>query len=194
MHNLPEDVNWLKILKMKDAKTTAPYWMPSLCFHCDNPPCVKVCPVDATFKREDGVVLIDNERCIGCRFCMAACPYSARSFNWSEPEIPEGTEMDNHNHHHMMDRKKGTVDKCDFCAHDLKDGKLPKCVSSCPNGVFYMGDLNEDTVTNGDETIRFSELIKNKAGYRFLEELGTKPNVYYLPAANRLFPFEEDKS
>ena len=71
---------------MQDAPHTAPYWEPSTCMHCDEPPCVKVCPVDATFKREDGIVLIDSDRCIGCRFCMAACPYSTRVFNWEEPD------------------------------------------------------------------------------------------------------------
>ena len=72
---------------MKDNEKAAPYWLPKTCFHCDNPPCVKVCPGDATFKRQDGLVLIDNERCIGCKFCMAACPYSTRVFNWDEPEV-----------------------------------------------------------------------------------------------------------
>lgn len=194
MHHLQEYDKWLKIFRMQDTETTAPYWMPKPCFHCDKPPCVKVCPVDATFKREDGIVLIDNERCIGCRFCMAACPYSTRVFNWSEPEVPKEIANQPHSPETSMPRRKGTVEKCDFCPDMLRKGKLPHCVTACPNGVFYFGDINEDTVTNGDETVRFSELIRDKAGYRYLEELGTKPSVYYLPPADRMFPFKEENN
>ena len=84
-HQVHPGQNWIKVLGMQDADHTAPYWQPTTCMHCDEPPCVKVCPVDATFKRQDGIVLIDSDRCIGCRFCMAACPYSTRVFNWEEP-------------------------------------------------------------------------------------------------------------
>ena len=89
MHHVHPGQNWIKVLGMEDADNTAPYWQPTTCMHCDEPPCVKVCPVDATFKRQDGIVLIDSDRCIGCRFCMAACPYSTRVFNWEEPALPE---------------------------------------------------------------------------------------------------------
>ncbi len=190
MHYLAEDKEWLKVKLLKDSDAGAPYWFPKLCMHCDNPPCVKVCPVAATFKREDGLVLIDNDKCIGCKFCMVACPYSTRVFNWEDPENPdmEGAEFPSTEtslpHYH------NTVEKCDFCPDMVRMGKLPDCVTVCPNGVFYFGDENEDAVTNGDETVRLSALLKDRAGYRYMEELGTKPRVYYLPPVNRMFPVE----
>ena len=190
MHYLPEDKEWLSIKLMKDTEQGAPYWFPKTCFHCDNPPCVKVCPVSATFKREDGLVLIDNERCIGCKFCMAACPYSTRVFNWEEPEQPDTVSHMHHDPEKSTPGLHGTVEKCDFCPDMVRQGKLPDCVTACPNGVFYFGDENEDAVTNGDETVRLSQLLKDKAGYRYMEELGTEPRVYYLPASNRMFPVE----
>jgi Fe-S-cluster-containing dehydrogenase component len=189
-HQLNPGENWIKVEAMQDAEHTAPYWEPTTCMHCDDPPCVKVCPVDATFKREDGIVLIDSDRCIGCRFCMAACPYSTRVFNWGEPEIPAVVAAQPYSCESSVPQKKGTVGKCDFCADMTRIGELPHCVTACPNGVFAFGDIIEDSVTNGTETFRFSELIKDKAGYRLMEDLGTKPSVYYLPPASRNFPFE----
>ncbi len=190
-HLLPAQDKYLKVYKMQDAQEAAPYWMPKPCLHCDKPPCVKVCPVDATYKRSDGLVLIDNERCIGCRFCMAACPYSTRTFNWDDPIQPENYMDIKYSPETSTPRKKGTVEKCDFCPDMLKQGNLPHCVTACPNGVYYFGDANEDTVSNGDETVKFRQLLKDKAGYRYMEALGTEPSVYYLPAVNRLFPFDE---
>ncbi len=190
MHYIDEGQSWVKIYSMQDAEHTAPYWQPTTCMHCDEPPCVKVCPVDATFKRQDGIVSIDSDRCIGCRFCMAACPYSTRVFNWDAPLLPAEVAKREYSCETSVPQKKGTVGKCDFCPDMVRKGELPHCVSACPNGVFMFGDLNEDTVTNGAETFRFSELIKDKAGYRLMEDLGTKPSVYYLPPVNRSFPFE----
>ncbi len=186
---------WLKVYKMRETEDTSPYWMPTLCMHCDQPACVTVCPVDATFKREDGLVLIDNDRCVGCRFCMAACPYSVRVFNWNEPkqEFEMSDEVLHQMHgpeHAGVPSIKGTVDKCDFCPHQAVKGELPHCVTACPNGVFYFGDKNEDVVTNGNETVRLSKLLEENAGYRLFEDLGTEPSVYYLPPKDRL-PFEE---
>jgi len=197
-HYITGDHAWLKVYKMQEDVDTAPYWMPTTCMHCDHPACVTVCPVDATFKRRDGLVLIDNERCIGCRFCMAACPYSTRVFNWSEPnqgEISMHMEMENVTHNSAefagLPSVKGTVDKCDFCPHTIKQNELPHCVTACPNGVFYFGDKYEDTVTNGSESLRLSKLLRDKDGYRLMENLGTKPSVYYLPPVDRLVDFEE---
>lgn len=202
-HYVTGENAWLKVHKMQESEDTAPYWMPRTCMHCDQPACVTVCPVDATFKRRDGLVLIDNERCIGCRFCMAACPYSIRVFNWAEPGQEITLNMDHSidmgSDHHMhaspdyagVPSLKGTVDKCDFCPHAIKENELPHCVTACPNGVFYFGDKYEDTVTNGEETLRLSKLLEDKAGYRLLEELGTAPSVYYLPPVNRLVDFED---
>ena len=193
IHHLSADKDWIKVLKMEGGDKETPYWQPTTCFHCDDPPCVKVCPVDATFKREDGLVLIDNQRCIGCRFCMVACPYSARVFDWRHPELSAEVEALPYSPETSLPSKIGTVSKCDFCANYSREGNLPPCVTACPNNTIYYGDENEDTVSNGAETVRFSELIKERSGYRFMEELGTKPRVYYLPPVTRRFPFEEDK-
>ncbi len=190
MHHLPEDKEWVSVRLMKEGDQGAPYWFPKTCFHCDNPPCAKVCPVDATYKRSDGLVMIDNERCIGCKFCMAACPYSARVFNWEEPVMSAELAAMPYSPETSLPIKIGTVEKCDFCPDMLREGKLPDCVTACPNGVFYFGDENEDVVTNGEETIRFSQIIAERSGYRYAEDLGTKPRVYYLPPRDRLFPFE----
>lgn len=211
-HHLRPDQYHINTLTMQNADKTGHYFMPKPCQHCDNPPCVSVCPVDATFKRPDGPVLIDNERCIGCRFCIAACPYSARSFNWFETSdelnIRQNKKVIDPTDHQEkpakeikynvelnVPQRKGTITKCLFSSDRLRDGKLPYCVSGCPNGVYYFGDENEDAVTNGTtkETVQLSKLLKDNGGYRLMEELGTKPRVYYLPPKNRTVPFPEDK-
>jgi molybdopterin-containing oxidoreductase family iron-sulfur binding subunit len=191
-HDLLPHQHHINVLQMQDTPSTAPYYMPKPCFHCDNPPCTKVCPVNATFKRKDGIVLIDNERCIGCRFCIAACPYSARMFQWFEPEYTEEERNRVYDVELNVPQKKGTITKCLFSADRLRVGKLPYCVSACPNGVYWFGDKMEDSVTNGTskETRKFSELIKENAGYTYFEDLGTKPQVYYLPPKNRTFEYE----
>jgi Fe-S-cluster-containing dehydrogenase component len=172
-HMIEPDREWIRIYRMQDSPDTAPYWFPKPCYHCDNPPCTKVCPVGATYKRSDGLVLVDGERCIGCRFCMAACPYSARVFNWER----------------SPNRRVGTVEKCDFCADTLPDGDLPHCVTVCTMGAVYFGDANEDAVTNGRaETVRLSQLLHDRAAYRFREDLGTEPRVFYLPPSGRRYP------
>ena len=185
-HFIPGDREFIRLFNMQESTDTAPYWFPRPCFHCDNPPCTRVCPVGATFKRQDGIVLIDNERCIGCRFCMAACPYSARSFNWSPPADPAPAVARGYSPEWGYPRRVGTVEKCDFCADMAREGKLPHCVSGCAMTALWFGDENEDAVTNSKgDTVRLSKFLRDRAGFRYMEELGTKPRVYYLPAANR---------
>ena len=190
MHGLPAEDEWMKVFLMRDSTDTAPYWFPKPCFHCNQPPCVKVCPVGATYKRTDGLVLVDNERCIGCKFCMTACPYSSRVFQWKDPEQPEKMEHSCYNPESSVPSKVGTVGKCDFCPDMARKGLLPDCVTGCPNGTIFFGDKKEDIVSNGTETFRFSELVHDRAGYHFMAELGTEPNTYYLPPVERLFDYE----
>jgi molybdopterin-containing oxidoreductase family iron-sulfur binding subunit len=194
-HHLRHDQFHINTLEMQENKDTPAYHMPKPCQHCDNPPCVAVCPVDATFKRPDGPVLIDNERCIGCRFCIAACPYSARMLNWIKPKFDDEDKGLPYNIELNIPQRIGTITKCLMSSDRLREGKLPYCVSACPNGVYYFGDENEDSVTNGTtkETVRLSKLLNENGAYQLLAELGTKPRVYYLPPKNRLFPFEPSK-
>ena len=195
MHYTEPEREWIKVFKMRDSESETPFFFPKPCYHCDNPPCTKVCPVNATFKRQDGIVLIDNERCIGCRSCMVACPYSTRYFNWSRPskeqteavgDIPYSAEQ-------SIPRRIGTVEKCDFCPDMIRQGKMPACVSGCPMDAIYFGDQNENAVTNSSGvTVNFSQLLADNAGFRRFEELGTEPRVYYLPPKNRKYPHPED--
>jgi Fe-S-cluster-containing dehydrogenase component len=188
-HDLDVNEEYMKVQLIRDNDEGAPYWFPKPCFHCSEPPCVTVCPTGATFKRSDNIVLIDNDRCIGCKFCITSCPYSARLFNWSHKPQHDRDDVE-YSPETSVPRAEGTVMKCDFCPDQIRKGELPHCAKSCPMGVIYFGDKNEDIVTNGEETVRFSQLIKDRAGYRHLEHLGTEPNVYYLPAVNRQFPLE----
>jgi molybdopterin-containing oxidoreductase family iron-sulfur binding subunit len=189
MHFVPPMQEWIRVYEITDNPEAGPYFLPRPCMHCDNPPCVRGCPVGATFKRTDGIVMMDQERCIGCRNCIAQCPYGARSFNWSEPphtpeELSQPYSME-HNYPH----RKGVVEKCVFCPHLLREGKLPSCAAACTMGAIYFGDEYEDAVTNSKgETIQLSKITKKGAGFRLLEELGTEPRVYYLPAADRKYP------
>ena len=187
-HNLPKETEFMKVYLMQDSEKTAPYWFPKPCYHCDNPQCVSVCPVGATYKRTDGIVLIDNERCIGCKFCMTGCPYSTRVFAWKPDEAYDIDQP--YSPEKSVPGVEGTVSKCDFCPDLAREGKLPYCAQACPMGVIYFGDIDEDVVTNGTETFKFSELIRDRSGYRYLDNLGTRPNVYYLPPVDRQFPVE----
>lgn len=138
-----------------------------LCNHCANPPCVRACPTKATFKREDGIVLMDFHRCIGCRFCMAACPYGSRSFNFRDPRpfIKETNKK-------FPTRMKGVVEKCNFCAERLAVGEQPACVEAS-NGIITFGDLD-------DPESEVRKLLKEHFVIRRKPSLGTGPSVYYI--------------
>jgi len=138
------------------------------CNHCDRPPCVRVCPTKATWKREDGIVMMDWHRCIGCRYCMAACPYGSRSFNWVDPR-PYIKSLDPE----FPTRTKGVVEKCTFCPERLAKGKLPACVEACTPKAMAFGDL-EDPHSQVREWLHSRFAIRRKA------ELGTSPEVYYI--------------
>jgi len=140
-----------------------------LCNHCDNPACVRVCPVQATFRRDDGIVAMDYHRCIGCRFCMAACPYGARSLNWRDPRPFIKTELNRE----YPTRMRGVVEKCNFCAERLAKGQNPACVDACKEKALIFGDL-EDANSEIRQVLRTNPTIQRKA------HLGTRPEVYYI--------------
>jgi molybdopterin-containing oxidoreductase family iron-sulfur binding subunit len=138
-----------------------------MCNHCENPPCCRACPTKATFQREDGIVLMDFHRCIGCRFCMAACPFGARSFNFFDPR-PHIEEINKK----FPTRMKGVVEKCNFCAERLAEGKMPACVEAS-NGAIVFGDLSDP-----ESEVRKS--LKENFTIRRKQNLGTEPSVYYI--------------
>ena len=194
MHFVPPQQEWIKVYEVTDNAATGPYFLARPCMHCDNPPCVRGCPVGATFKRTDGIVMQDQDRCIGCRNCMAQCPYSARFFNWGEPPHSPEELAHHYSMEHSYPHRKGVVEKCMFCSHLLQEGKLPACAQVCDMGAIYFGDEFEDAVTNSKgHTIQFSSLAKKGAAFRLMEELGTEPRVYYLPPASRKYPAPDEK-
>lgn len=181
-------IAWQEVIKKKSGRYSEVRYefLPRPCMHCENPPCVKVCPVGATYKNEDGLVLQRYERCIGCRYCAVACPYGVRYFNWSNPEFSK--QRQNHINNVVTLRYRGIVEKCTFCSHrtmlakekakrenrELKDGEVvPACVEACCNKARFFGDLN-------DPESEVSKLARNNRAFRLLEDLGTNPKVIYL--------------
>jgi len=155
-------------------------YLPMACQHCEDAPCVKVCPVQATYRRDDGTVLVDYDRCIGCRYCMAACPYGVRVFNWGDNQYAAGGDVgygaDYHDDGRLVftpERPKGVVEKCTFCVELIDDGEDPFCVQCCPTGARVFGDLN-------DPTSEAAQMVQEGA-QQLHPELGTNPNVYYIP-------------
>lgn len=149
------------------------FYLGTQCFHCQNPPCVEVCPTRATWMEDDGIVVVDYNWCIGCRYCIAACPYDARRFNWREPVVPQA-EI-NPNQHYLGNRlrQKGVVEKCTFCVQRTRAGRNPACVEACPTGARIFGNLLDP-----DSEIRW--VIEHKKVFRLKEDLGTEPKFWYF--------------
>ena len=160
--------------------------LPRPCLHCDNPPCIKVCPVRATYRNDEGIVTQIFPQCIGCRYCMAACPYTVKCFDWYRPNWPK--EMQAALNPDVSVRPAGVVEKCTFCIHrlqkakeqaeaedrELRDGDyVPACVESCPTKAIAFGDLDNK---NSEVLV----LTKSPRAFRLLEDLGTEPKVFYL--------------
>jgi molybdopterin-containing oxidoreductase family iron-sulfur binding subunit len=182
-------IQWIRVLRFKKGTMnfenadhyyeadTVPeegyYYVPIQCQQCENPPCVKVCPTKATWKEPDGIVVVDYDWCIGCRYCMAACPYWARRFNFAEPEIP--TEKLNPNLHYLGNRPrmKGVVEKCTFCVQRTRRGRYPACVEACPVGARKFGNIL-------DPESEISKVLENQRIFRLKEDLNTQPRFYYF--------------
>lgn len=178
-NNLPNKMLWNRILtiggeSIDSASGTYPNaemtYLPLNCQHCDNAPCVKACPVGATYQREDGIVMQDVDKCIGCRMCTVACPYSARSFNWEKPQY--GVE------HTLGDidapaHQANVAEKCTFCANRLARNEVPACMELCLGRARFWGDLD-------DPESEVSKALQGRTYMKLLEEKGTKPSIYYL--------------
>ena len=174
-HGTPPGVSYNKVKKYEVGKypSAKMKFLPILCMHCQDPACLKVCPTGATYKREDGIVLIDQDKCIGCRACVVACPYESRQFLWDIRNYYPGHLPTPYEMLKQKDFEKGTVVKCDFCLQRLEEDQLPACVVACPAQARYFGDLD-------DPESEVSRLIADHRGTRFREELGTQPSVYYI--------------
>lgn len=149
------------------------FYMGVQCYHCENAPCVKACPTKATYREPDGIVVVDYDWCIGCRYCMAACPYHGRRFNWHDPVVPvkEMTKKQHYLGNRM--RTKGQMEKCTFCVQRTREGRLPACVEACPTGARVFGNLLDPA-----SEIRF--VLKNKKVFRLKDELATDPKFWYF--------------
>ena len=148
------------------------YYMPVQCHQCANPPCVKACPVKATWKEPDGIVVVDYNWCIGCRYCEAACPYWARRFNFAEPSIPKEAINPEMAYLGNRIRPSGTMEKCTFCLRRTRQGMYPACVEACPTGARQFGNLKDP-----ESEIRY--ILENKRVYIFKQDAGTLPRFYY---------------
>jgi len=148
------------------------WYLPIQCMQCDNPPCVKACPVEATWKEPDGITVIDYDWCIGCRYCQTACPYWARHFNWSAPKVPAGQVNPDTHYLGNRPRARGVMEKCTFCIQRTRKGRLPACLEACPTGARVFGNLLDP-----DSDIRY--VLENKTVFRLKEDLRTEPKFWY---------------
>ncbi len=186
--DLGRAMGWMKVMTEVegDFPNTTMRFMPRPCMHCDNPPCVKVCPVAATYINDEGIVGQIYPRCIGCRYCANACPYTVKYFNWFAPQWPESEQA--HLNPDVSVRPKGVIEKCTFCHHRLQKARedaraegrelreadyQPACVEVCPTGAIVFGDLD-------DPQHRVAALKHDPRAMRLMEDLGTQPKVYYL--------------
>jgi molybdopterin-containing oxidoreductase family iron-sulfur binding subunit len=185
-------IHWIRVFSMEKEKgvdfthadpyyhpETVPeeghFYVPVGCQQCDDPPCTKVCPTGATWKEKDGIVVVDYDWCIGCRYCMAACPYGARHFNWTEPTIPDAELNTNTHYLGNRPRPKGVVEKCTFCVQRSRNGRYPACVEVCPVGARKFGNI-----LDASSEIRY--IIENKRVLVLKEELNTVPSFFYFYA------------
>ncbi len=157
-----------------EAGQTDKYWyMPVQCHQCEDPPCVKVCPVSATWKEPDGIVVVDYNWCIGCRYCLAACPYYGRRFNWAEPQIPKNELNPDMAYLSNRPRYKGNAEKCTFCLQRTRNGRYTACVEACPTGARKFGNL-----LDAESEVR--KIIDKERVFILKEELNTIPKMYYV--------------
>jgi molybdopterin-containing oxidoreductase family iron-sulfur binding subunit len=187
VHNVPDfaskkdEIKWIWLTEYENAFPEHSHYYKNelieenqvlvLCNHCDKPPCVRACPTKATFRAKNGIVAMDYHRCIGCRFCMAACPYGARSFNWRDPR--EALDMNNLNRE-FPTRMRGVVEKCNFCVARLPKGLLPACVEATGNtGAMYFGDLN-------DPNSEIRKVLNENYTIQRKPSLGTSPSVFFI--------------
>lgn len=167
------DLNRADATFQHEVPAAGQFYFGTQCFQCANPPCVPVCPVGATWQEPDGIVVIDYNWCVGCRACMAACPYWARRFNWDPPEVPVNEVNANQHYLGNRARKQGCTEKCTFCIHRTRLGQLPACVEACPTGARIFGNLLDP-----DSEIRW--VLANKPVFRLKEELATEPRFWYF--------------
>jgi molybdopterin-containing oxidoreductase family iron-sulfur binding subunit len=185
--DIPYNAHWLRRVgvEQKIGSKTIEKSVILLCNHCDHPPCAQVCPVQATYKRDDGIVIVDHHRCIGCRYCMIACPYNARYFNFGAENDDEKDAENDNEAWPNKDRPKlshGVAEACTLCAHRLDVGLPPACVAACEKegaGALSVGDLDFEGDANDPEG-KVARLIADNPVKRLREDLGTEPKVYYI--------------